>query len=126
MTGFAPDSNVARLTLIVRIRAPHAELDRDLQQALDALRCVRAGGDQYVGELSPGCDEALRQLADACSRVGGAALLHAERAPAERGDGPYLRLWERTEEYAGALQAWRNGIGPIPTLLPGELVRLWG
>jgi hypothetical protein len=38
--------------------------------------------------------------------------------------GPYRRLWDRTEELASALAAWRLGEAPWPTLLPGELVRL--
>lgn len=44
--------------------------------------------------------------------------------PPESGATGYRRLWDRTEELAGALAEWGAGKADWPRLRPGELVRL--
>jgi 3-methyladenine DNA glycosylase/8-oxoguanine DNA glycosylase len=53
-----------------------------------------------------------------------AAVTVYRQVSQELGGGAYQRLWDRTEDLAGALTAWRAGESAWPRLQPGELVRL--
>lgn len=109
--------------LLLVVNVPAAAASAPLAGALLALPCLSRAGTQYEGTLTPGCDAALRELA-ACLSDGVVAFVHHERAAVAGAPAPYERLWDRTDELAAAMTAWKRSCGPFPSLQPGDIVRL--
>lgn len=102
---------------------PESGIAASLTAALAALPCLCLDGARYEGHLPPDCDEPLRRLAAACAEGRTMMLVFAERAPSEASE-PYQRLWDRTDDLAEAVAAWKASAGTFPDLRPGDIVRL--
>jgi hypothetical protein len=102
---------------------PEAGIDASLAVALAALPSLCLDGARYEGHLPPDCDEPLRRLAVACVAGRTMVFVFAERAPSKATE-PYQRLWDRTDDFAEAVAAWKTAAGTFPDLRPGDIVRL--
>jgi hypothetical protein len=119
-----PPESPSRLHVLVRLAAQRPPGPR-LAQALETLQCrpLNDGPAQRCETWFDGSrHDALRELVAACRLEGALVLLQAQRPPAVDGE-PYQRLWDRTDDYAAQLEAWTLAQGPLPALLPGELIR---
>lgn len=119
----APDLSEERWLLLVRLPATLAVPSVALAAALGVLECTRVESGRYEGRIAVRRECELREVLQACARVGAAAVALAELPPPTAGE-PYRRLHDRTNDLARALDAWKRGDGPLPRLRPGELVRL--
>ena len=94
------------------------------------LRLARRLGSAQTGErifeLQADSEEdlGLRTVAELCAEKGGTAWLFAELPQPSPPDGAYRPITDHSERHAPSLDAWRRGQGPVPALLPGEMVRL--
>jgi hypothetical protein len=111
------------MLLTVRRPAEGARLEA-VTLALDALACVTTDGIVYEARVGREHHDALRSFILAFPPEGGRAWLLAAHPPWVDADEPYRRLWDRTEEHALAIGAWKAAQGPLPVLLPGDLIRL--
>lgn len=94
-----------------------------LEQALAALQGARReGGWIHLLDHEPWSD-ALRALVG-CLPGGASVVVLAEPASPSSDPRVYQRLWDRSDDLAAALAAWRSGAADWPPLQPGELVRL--
>ncbi len=95
----------------------------DLEQALAALQGARREGGWIHLLDHAAWSDALRALVG-CLPGGASVVVLAEPASPSSDPGVYQRLWDRSDDLAPALAAWRSGAADWPLLQPGELVRL--
>ena len=96
-----------------------------LERLSEASR-MRVQTGERIFELQADSEEdlGLRTLAELCAEKGGTAWLFAELPQPSPPDGAYRPITDHSERHAPSLDAWRRGQGPVPALLPGEMVRL--
>jgi hypothetical protein len=114
----------AWLLLVVSLPTASATARMRIWRALKSLGCEALRDGAYLmpeGELR---EQALRDLAEECTREGGTAWLMAvqPRWPGE--DEAWRQLFDRSEPYAGLRKAWKEAAATLPTLSSQELTRL--
>jgi hypothetical protein len=110
-------------TLLLKMSRPPAAPAGALAGALDSLAGTRhPNGWIELDDADTG--DPLRALNRLCGAGQATAILLAQARIAPPADAPYARLWDRTEELAAQLVAWKTAGAALPTLAPGELIRL--
>jgi hypothetical protein len=92
--------------------------------ALKEVGCVGAPGGAFEGRIDAATQPALRTLALACLAENAMLVLHAEHSRETQDPASYRRLWDRTDQHQAQIAAWRQGDAVLPTLEPGDLLRL--
>ena len=111
----------ARLSL--KMTSTSTDPEGQVARALEAIPGVRSRDGWIV--LAGDCmDDLLRCLNRACLVERATVMVFADFALPASLDGPYVRLWDRTDEFAVQLARWREGEISFPPLKPGDLVRL--
>jgi hypothetical protein len=114
----------AWLLLIVSLPTQSATARMRIWRALKAQGCAALRDGAYLLPASPAHESALRDLAEECLREGGSAWLMGA-APTTADDAQaYPALFDRSEDYAALMRAWKEAGATLTTLGPAELTRL--
>jgi hypothetical protein len=119
------NANLPRLMLLI-VQRPEgkASVSQHIEHLFSALDCVQLDRSIYTLPTGPERDEGLRRLAKESTAAGGSVWLFAELDDEARAEKTYRPLRDCSEQYAGAVMAWREGRDALPELKPGELLRL--
>ena len=109
-------------TLLLKVTSPQS-LPPALSQALASLQGDRDETGWIRLKNGEPWEVAVRAACLSSLPPGWVVTILCE-LPLEPDDRRYRRLWDRTEDLAGALADWRLGMADWPQLEPGELVRL--
>jgi len=118
------DAPSAWLLLVVSLPTPSATARMRVWRALKALGCMALRDGAYLLPDGEGREQALREIADDCTREGGVAWL-AGAQPRNADDDPAWRaLFDRGAEYAALRQACKDASRGLAKLGATELARL--
>jgi len=93
-------------------------------RTLKAMGCAALRDGAYLLPGNAMHRDALQELADECAREGGSAWLMAI-APANPADADaYPQLFDRHDDYAALVKAWKEAAATLPALGVAELTRL--
>lgn len=109
--------------ILLKIANPRAESAVALARAIGAMSGA-CGQDGWIELTYDDLGDPLRSVNRACRIERVTATLLAEAAVPAAPDAPYERFWDRTEDLAAKLNAWRDGQMPFPELKARELIRL--
>lgn len=111
-------------TFLIIVRPSSDSVSTQLSAALLELGCAGTQGGAFEGRIHSPQEPALLRLALVCASESAMLILHAEHEPDRDGAQPYRRLWDRTDLHQAQIAAWRQGMGVLPVLRPGDLIRL--
>jgi hypothetical protein len=112
------------LLLVVSLPTPSATARMRIWRALKALGCMALRDGAY---LLPACadrEQALRELADECTREGGSAWLMAVDPRSADEAASYRQLFDRRVDYAELLKSWKATNRGLASTAAPELARL--
>lgn len=111
------------LLLVVSLPTQGATARMRIWRALKALGCAALRDGAYLLPGGEARHSSLRELADDCIREGGTAWLMSVQPPSSEEEA--LRdLFDRSAEWAGMRQGWKEAGRGLAKLPPGELQRL--
>jgi hypothetical protein len=112
------------LLLVVSLPTPSATARMRVWRALKALGCMALRDGAYLLPAGDTREEALREIAEDCTREGGVAWLVGAR-PRGPGDEPAWRaLFDRSGDYAELRKGWKESGRGLARLGAAELARL--
>jgi hypothetical protein len=112
------------LLLIVSLPTQGATARMRIWRALKTLGCAALRDGAYLLPFNAMHRDALQQLADECTREGGSAWLMLV-TPANAADSAaYPQLFDRSEDYAAMLKAWKEAGASLASIGINELTRL--
>jgi hypothetical protein len=119
-----PESPARWLLLILSLPTQSATARMRIWRAVKTLGCAALRDGAYLLPAAPSHEESLRELAEECLREGGSAwLMSAEPSAAEDAQA-YPALFNRSEDYAAQVAAWKQAETSLSTLGAAELTRL--
>ena len=112
------------LLLVVSLPTPSATVRMRIWRALKALGCAPLRDGAYLLPGDGNREQALRDLADECTREGGSAWLMEvqPREPAEA--DVYRQLFDRSQDLAALHKSWKEANRTLASLGAQELTRL--
>src|SRR5437879_1961527 len=114
----------AWLLLIVSLPTPSATARMRIWRALKALGCMALRDGAYLLPVGADREQALRGLADECSREGGSAWLMAVQSRSADETNAYRQLFDRTNDYSELRRSWKGANRNLASLPAPELARL--
>ena len=112
------------LLLIVSLPTQGATARMRIWRALKTLGCAALRDGAYLLPFNAMHRDALQELADECTREGGSAWLMLT-APANASDtAAYPQLFDRSEDYAALLKAWKEAGATLASMGVNDLTRL--
>ena len=93
-------------------------------RALKSLGCAALRDGNYLLPNDPRHAEALRELADECTREGGSAWLMNVTPESAGEDAAYRQLFDRSEPYALLRAGWKSENRGLRSLSGADLARL--
>ena len=114
----------AWLLLILSLPTQSATGRMRIWRSIKALGCAPLRDGAYLLPRSPAHEAAFGELAEACMREGGTAWVM--RAAPLQGDEAeaYPTQFDRSDDYAALVMAWKEAARTLSTLGPAELTRL--
>jgi hypothetical protein len=119
-----PASAPAWLLLVVSLPTQSATARMRVWRGLKALGCMALRDGAYLLPADDGREQALRELAEECTREGGVAWLMSVQPRSRDEDMAYRRLFDRQEEYAELRKGWKAANRSLSSLSATELARL--
>ena len=120
----ASDDTGQWLLLIVSLPTQGATARMRIWRALKTLGCAALRDGAYLLPFNAMHRDALQELADECIRKGGSAWLMLI-APANAADtAAYLQLFDRSEDYAALLKAWKEAGATLSSMGVNDVTRL--
>jgi hypothetical protein len=118
------DPSTAWLLLVVSLPTPSATARMRVWRALKALGCMALRDGAYLLPQGSGREDALREIAEDCTREGGVAwLMGAQPRGADDGEA-WRALFDRSADYAELRKAWKDANRSLSSLGAPELARL--
>ena len=111
------------LILILKITIAADQRAEALARAFAAISGSRRP-DGWIELRAGDVGEPLRALNRACRLEQATAIVLADLAPPVPRDMPYVRLWDRSDDFALQLAAWAGGVSEFPAFKANELIRL--
>ncbi|GAA0770429.1 chromate resistance protein [Ideonella azotifigens] len=119
-----PSPAGAWLLLVLSLPTQSATARMRIWRALKAQGCAALRDGVYLLPRRAGHEAALRELAEACLREGGSAWT-MEASPTGADEAlAFPALFDRSEDYAALIAAWKKAAATLPGLAPSELARL--
>jgi len=112
------------LLLILSLPTQGATARMRIWRAVKALGCAALRDGAYLLPASAEHEAAFRELAEECLREGGSAWLMAAEPSSAEDAQAYPALFNRSEDYAAQVAAWKQAAATLPTLGAAELARL--
>jgi hypothetical protein len=112
------------LLLVVSLPTPSATARMRVWRALKALGCMPLRDGAHLLPGGAGREEALREIADDCTREGGVAWLMAVAPRSREDERAYRELFDRSEDFAELRKSWKDVNRGLGQLAPAELGRL--
>jgi hypothetical protein len=112
------------LLLILSLPTQGATARMRIWRSLKAQGCAALRDGAYLLPASAEHQAALRDLADECLREGGSAWVMAANPTTAADAEAYPVLFDRSEDYAGLVSAWKQAGKTLASLGAAELVRL--
>lgn len=112
------------LLLVLSLPTQSATARMRIWRSLKAQGCAALRDGAYLLPHSVEHEAALRDLAEECLREGGSAWLMAAAPSAADDAHAYPALFDRSEDYAGLITAWKQASGTLAGLNAVELARL--
>lgn len=114
----------AWLLLILSLPTQGATARMRIWRSLKAQGCAALRDGAYLLPASAEHRAALRELADECLREGGSAWVMAATPTTPADAEAYPQLFDRSEDYAGLVAAWKQAGQTLASLGVAELARL--
>jgi hypothetical protein len=112
------------LLLIVSLPTQGSTARMRIWRALKTLGCAALRDGAYLLPFNAMHRDALQELADECTREGGSAWL-MRIAPANAADiAAYPQLFDRSQDYATLLKAWKEAGATLASMGVNDLTRL--
>jgi len=111
------------LLLVISLPTSSGTVRMRIWRALKSLGCVALRDGAYLLPAGDERGDLLRELGDECIREGGSAWLMSVQASAGEA-AMYRQLFDRSEQYADLLTAWRDANRTLSRLPVGDLARL--
>lgn len=115
---------ISWLLLILSLPTQGATARMRIWRSLRAQGCAALRDGAYLLPASAEHETALRDLADECVREGGSAWVMAATPTSSAEAEAYPLLFDRSEEYAGLVSAWKQAGKTLASLGAAELARL--
>ncbi len=112
------------LLLVISLPTPSATVRMRIWRALKALGCAPLRDGAYLMPGDAEREQALRDLADECTREGGSAWLMAVQPRAEAEADAYRQLFDRSEDFTILQKSWKHANRTLASLAAPELARL--
>jgi hypothetical protein len=112
------------LLLILSLPTESATARMRIWRALKTLGCAALRDGAYLLPATAEHEAALRNLADECSREGGTAVTLTASAVDERESDAFPLLFDRAEDYAALVKAWKKLTPGLTKLGASDLARL--
>lgn len=112
------------LLLVVSLPTSSGTARMRIWRGLKGLGCMALRDGAHLLPASPEREQALRELADECSREGGVAWLMTVQPLSADDAEAYRQLFDRGEEYAELRKSWKQANRGLEALSPTELARL--
>lgn len=110
--------------LVVSLPTESATARMRIWRALKALGCMALRDGAYLLPAAAERGQALRELADECSREGGNAWLMGVHPLSDDEQRAYRQLFDRSADYAELRKSWKEANRTLGTLAAPELARL--
>lgn len=112
------------LLLVISLPTPSATARMRVWRALKALGCMALRDGAYLLPTDDAREEALREIADDCTREGGVAWLIGADPREPETARAWCDLFDRSGDYAELRKAWKDSSRGLAKLGPAELARL--
>ncbi len=112
------------LLLVLSLPTQSATARMRIWRALKALGCAALRDGAYLLPATAEHETAFRELAEECLREGGSAWLMAAEPSSVEDAQAYPALFNRSEDYAAQVTAWKQSSTTLATLAAAELTRL--
>ena len=112
------------LLLVISLPTSSGTARMRIWRALKTLGSAALRDGAYLLPAGPEGAEALRDLAEECTREGGSAWLMGVVPASRDDDAAYRQLFDRSEPYAELRTAWKQANRTLSSLPPTEVARL--
>lgn len=120
----ASDVGPSWLLLVITLPTASATARTRVWRAVKALGGMALRDGAYLLPDGEGREEALRDIADDCTREGGVAWLMQATPRDVEGEQAWQGLFDRGADHAELRQAWKDAQRGLARLAPAELSRL--
>ena len=112
------------LLLVISLPTPSATARMRVWRALKALGCMALRDGAYLLPAGDTREDALLEIAEDCTREGGAAWLIDARPHSAENARAWRELFDRGDDYAELRKAWKDANRGLAKLGSTELARL--